>query len=245
MKDKLFWYVDSEGLYYTIPTSAVVNIPSPALETYILGNIQPVQRPLYQTAFNLWNHAPGSSRAVPVTNGNGLLQDRLGLMGCGELAANNVAAPGGGIFGKNVSCLDAWGSSGSNVNREWFNSDRVDWNIDANQRIFFRFKGDHGRQPSSTSLISPLFNAQSIQPIYEGQINHTYVVSGTMVNNFIFSRIMVRRDYWPGQHRQNVGRLSNVFQHSGAMPAPTLAESTIWARIGPATRLAAAWDKAN
>ena len=169
IKDKLFWYVDSEGLYYTIPASAVVDIPSPALQTYILGNIQPVQRPLYQTAFNLWNHAPGSSRAVPVTNGNGPFQDSRGLMGCGELAANNVAAPGGGVFGQNVSCLDAWGGSGSNVNREWFNSDRVDWNIDASQRIFFRFKGDHGYQPSSTSLISPLFNAQSTQPIYEGR----------------------------------------------------------------------------
>jgi len=187
IKDKLFWYVDSEGLYYTIPTSGVVNTPSPELQTYILGRLQPVQRPLYQTAFNLWNSAPGASRAVPVTNGNGPLQDGRGLMGCGELAANNVAAPGGGIFGRNVSCLSAWGSSGTNVNREWFNSDRVDWNIDASQRIFFRFKGDHGFQPSSTSLISPVFNAQSIQPIYEGQINHTYVNSGAMVNNFIFS----------------------------------------------------------
>jgi len=187
IKNKLFWYVDSEGLYYTIPTSGVVNIPSPELQTYILGNLQPVQRPLYQTAFNLWNSAPGASRAVPVTNGSGPLQDRLGLMGCGELAADNVAAPGGGIFGQNVSCVSAWGSSGANTTREWFNSDRVDWNINASQRIFFRFKGDHGFQPSSTNLISPVFNTQSIQPRYEGQINHTYVISGTMVNNFIFS----------------------------------------------------------
>ena len=187
IKNKLFWYVDSEGLYYTLPTSSVVNIPSPQLQTYILGNLQPAQRPLYQTAFNLWNSAPGASRAIPVTNGNGPLQDGRGLMGCGELAANNVAAPGGGIFGQNVSCLSAWGSSGANTTREWFNSDRVDWNINASQRIFFRFKGDHGFQPSITNLISPVFNTQSIQPRYEGQINHTHVISATMVNNFIFS----------------------------------------------------------
>jgi hypothetical protein len=137
-----------------------VNIPSQALETHILGNLQPGQRPLYQAAFNLWNRAPGASRAVPVTNGNGPLQDGRDLMGCGELAANNVAVPGGGIFGQNVSCLNAWGSSGNNTTREWFNSDRVDWNISASQRIFFRFKGDHGFQPSSTNLISPIFRAR-------------------------------------------------------------------------------------
>jgi hypothetical protein len=207
IKNKLFWYVDSEGLYYTLPTSGVVNIPSPALQTYILGNLQPVQRPLYQNAFNLWNSAPGASRAVPVTNGNGPFQDSQGLMGCGELAANNVVTPGGGIFGQNVSCLNAWGSSGANTTREWFNSDRVDWNINASQRIFFRFKGDHGFQPSSTNLISPVFNTQSIQPRYEGQINHTYVNSGTMVNNFIFSIFWYSSIFGPA----DIGKSSAAF----------------------------------
>jgi len=216
IKNKLFWYVDSEGLYYTLPTSGVVNIPSPALQTYILGNLQPVQRPLYQTAFNLWNNAPGASRGVPVTNGSGPLQDSLGLMGCGELAANNVAAPGGGVFGQNVSCLSAWGSSGSNTTREWFNSDRVDWNINAGQRIFFRFKGDHGFQPSSTNLISPLFNTQSIQPRYEGQINHTDVISGTMVNNFIFSIFWYSSIFGPADIPKSLAAFPTSFGIGGA-----------------------------
>ncbi len=215
IRDRLFWYVDSEGLYYTLPTSGVVNIPSQALETYILGNLQPVQRPLYQTAFNLWNRAPGVSRAVPVTNGNGPLQDGRDLMGCGELAANNVAAPGGGIFGQNVSCLNAWGSSGTNTTREWFNSDRVDWNINASQRIFFRFKGDHGFQPSSTNLISPIFNTQSIQPRYEGQINHTYVISGTIVNNLIFSILWYSSIYGPADVAKSAAAFPTFFSIGG------------------------------
>ena len=147
MKDRLFWFVDSEGLYYTFPTNGVVITPSPALQTYILGHLQPVQRPLYQTAFNLWNNAPGSSHGVAITNGNGLLQDSQKLMGCGELAPLNLPAPDGGIFGQNVSCVNGWVSTGSNTNREWLNSDRADWNVNATQRVFFRFKGDHGIQP--------------------------------------------------------------------------------------------------
>ncbi len=112
IKNKLFWFADSEGLYFTLPASGVVAAPSQELQTYILGNIKPVQRPLYQTAFNLWNNAPGASKSVPVTNGNGPLQDSRGLMGCGELAANNVSVPGGGVFGQTASCLNAWASTG-------------------------------------------------------------------------------------------------------------------------------------
>jgi hypothetical protein len=85
IENRLFWYMDTESL--TLPTSGVVAIPSPALQTYILGNIRLVQRSLYQTAFNLWNSALGSSRAVPVTNGKGPFQDSRGLMGCGELSS--------------------------------------------------------------------------------------------------------------------------------------------------------------
>src|SRR4029077_3376333 len=99
IKNKLFWYADSEGIYYTLATSGVVSIPSQALQTYILGNVKPVQQPLYQNAFTVWNGAPGASRAVPVTNGSGPLQDGRNLMGCGELAALNISAPGGGVFG--------------------------------------------------------------------------------------------------------------------------------------------------
>ncbi len=215
IKDKLFWYVDSEGLYYTLPTSGVVNIPSQALQTYILGNLAPVQRPLYQAAFNLWNSAPGSSRAVPVTNGNGPLQDSRGLMGCGELAANNIAAPGGGIFGQNVSCLNAWGTSGTNTNREWLNADRVDWNVNTEQRIFFRFKEDHGFQPTATSLINPILNIQSIQPTYEGQINHTYVISGTMVNNLIFSILWYSEIYGPADTAKSSAAFPTYFGIGG------------------------------
>jgi hypothetical protein len=187
LKNKLFWYADSEGIYYTLATSGVVSIPSKALQTYILGNIKPVQQSLYQNAFNIWNGAPGASGAVPVTNGGGPLQDSRGLMGCGELAGNNVPAPGGGVFGQNVSCLDAFGTSGANTNKEWFNTARADWNISDKQKIFFRFKGDHGFQPTGTSLLTPGLNEQSLQPQYEGQINHTFVISPTMVNNFIAS----------------------------------------------------------
>ncbi|HYM06189.1 MAG TPA: carboxypeptidase regulatory-like domain-containing protein [Terriglobales bacterium] len=219
IKNKLFWYADSEGIYYTLATSGVVAIPSQALQTYILGNIKPVQVPLYQNAFNIWNGSPGISRAVPVTNGGGPLQDGRNLMGCGELAAQNVPAPGGGVFGQNVSCLNAFGTSGANTNREWFNTARADWNINDKQKIFFRFKGDHGFQPTGTNLTNPTLNQQSLQPQYEGQINHTYVISPTMVNNFILSVLYYSAIFGPADVAKSEALFPTYFRIGGQASA--------------------------
>jgi hypothetical protein len=219
IKNKLFWYADSEGIYYTLATSGVVAIPSQALQTYILGNIKPAQQALYQNAFSVWNGASGISRAVPVTNGGGPLQDGRGLMGCGELAANNVPAPGGGVFGQTVSCLNAFGTSGANTNKEWFNTARADWNVNDKQKVFFRFKGDHGFQPTGTSLINPTLNLQSLQPQYEGQINHTYVISPTMVNNFIASILWYSAIFGPADTAKSAALFPTYFSIGGQASA--------------------------
>jgi len=76
IRDKLFFFADTEGDRFVQPQgSSVVAIPSPALQSYSLRTIQPSQIPFYQQMFELYNHAPGIDRAVPVTNGNGDLQD--------------------------------------------------------------------------------------------------------------------------------------------------------------------------
>jgi hypothetical protein len=221
IKNKLFWYADSEGIYYTLATSGVVAYPSPALQTYILGNIKPVQQSLYQSAFSIWNGAKGAAGAVPVTNGAGPFQDSRNLMGCGELAANNVPAPGGGVFGQNVSCLNAFGTSGANTNKEWFNTARADWNVSDKQKIFFRFKGDHGFQPTGTSLINPTLNEQSLQPQYEGQINHTYVISPTMVNNFVASILWYSAIFGPANTAASAQLFPSYFNVGGEASSNT------------------------
>lgn len=187
LKNKLFFYADSEGLYYSLPSSAVVSIPTQQFQTYVLSNIGAAQVPLYTQAFNLWKNAPGAANARAVGTGSGQLDDSTGNLGCGQFASTGTPAPGGGVFGTNVSCAAAYRANGLNTNSEWLQTDRVDWKINDKQSIFFRFKTDHGRQPTFTDLIDPTLDAQSVQPQYEGQINHTYVISPTTVNNFILS----------------------------------------------------------
>ena len=206
IKNKLFFFSDSEGIYYTLPSTGVVVFPSQQFEQYTLSTITPAQVPLYTKAFSIYKNAPGSAGAQTVTNGNGPLQDNTGNMGCGSVFSG-TPAPNGGTFGTDVSCAMAYATSGSNTNKEWLETHRVDWNINDAQKIFFRFKGDHGFQPTSTSLLSPTLNEQSIQPQYEGQINHTYVISPTTVNNFVGSVLWYSAFFGPA----STSAASNLF----------------------------------
>jgi hypothetical protein len=195
VRDKLFFLVDTEGLRYTLPTRGVVSIPSAALQSYVLRTVSAAQRPFYQQAFNLYNNAPGVNRGVPVTNGDGPLQDGNGALGCGTL--NGTPTGSGGTFGQNVSCANAFGANVSNQNAESLFTTRVDYNVSDRHKVFFRFKTDHGVQPTETSPISAAFNAESTQPSYDGQVKYTAVFSPQMVNDFLGSSTYYKSIFSP------------------------------------------------
>lgn len=137
IRNKLFFFSDSEGLYYTLPSVGTVVLPSQQLQTYILSGLNASQQALYSTAFAIWGGAPGAANAVPVTNGQGLLQDGNGYLGCGSVfGTQGIMAPNGGIFGASVSCANAFRTSGSNTNKEWLERHRVDWNINTSKSSF-------------------------------------------------------------------------------------------------------------
>ncbi len=208
IKNKLFFYVDNEGLYYTIAATGVVSYPSQQLQQYILSTINPAQDALYNKAFSIWQGAPGASHAVPITTGSGATQDASGTLGCGpSFAGTNTPAPGGGIFGQTVPCGQAFATAAPNQNREWLLTTRIDYNINDNNKLNFRFKHDTGFQPTGTSLLTPVLNEQSIQPQYEGQVNYTTVISPTIVNNFIGSVLWYSAIFGPA----NVSAASNLF----------------------------------
>jgi len=186
IRDKLFFFADTEGDRFVMPFgNHVVAIPSPALQSYALRTIQPSQVTLYQKMFSLYNNAPGADRAVPVTTGNGSLQNSSGTLGCGRLAGTPTGT--GGTFGVDVPCAVAWGTSASSLTSEWLLSTRMDYNVSASQRVFFRFKTDQSYGTGPPSDISPLFDLVSPQPDYEGQVNHTLLITPRLVNNFIAS----------------------------------------------------------
>ncbi|MGA7920450.1 MAG: carboxypeptidase regulatory-like domain-containing protein [Candidatus Acidiferrales bacterium] len=169
-KDKAFFFVNTEGIRYIFGSIHRPTAPTPAFESYVLGNVAPqgaAVESFYKNVFSLYNAAPGIASAAP----------------------NAASCPGFATPppGTGNACTESWIQSVSSGNKEWLLSGRVDVNLTENDKIFGRVKFDRGTQPTYTDSINPVFNDFSIQPQDEGQLNYTHIFSPTVVNNFIFS----------------------------------------------------------
>src|SRR5580698_6154738 len=221
VKNKLFFFVDQEGLYYALPTGQQVNLPTPLFRQAILNNIgatSPAQLPLYTQWMNLYANSPVAGSAVPLSIG----QDAN--LGCGTPGSGGVTALGGFTFGAaaGIPCSMRSVASGVNHNKEWLLTERIDYNISNNDKLFGRFKADHGEQPTSTDLILPsVFSTHSNQPEYEGQINETHIFSPTTVNNFIVSGLWYSAVFLPDSGQAAVlaatGGFSTIGVDSGSI----------------------------
>lgn len=158
-RDKLFFFLDTEGIRFIFPTSSQVFIPSAAYQAKILGSVaanNPAEVPFYQHLFSIYNNAPGASRAVPYVESAGMDPD--------------------------VNTFRSNASSGAN---EWLMTGRLDYTIGQNDRIFGRYKMDRGFQPSYTDPLSPAFDLVSHQPQYEGQLVETHSFSPNLENQLL------------------------------------------------------------
>ena len=191
-KDKLFFYVDQEGLYYALPSTQRVFFPTTAFSSAILSNIgatQPAELPYYTSLMNLYKNAPSFGSATPLGAGNPFDSTTFG---CGDFAGT------AGFGTAATPCLSTLSTSGVNHNKEWLLTTRIDYNISNSDKLFGRFKVDHGSQPTSTDLVDPaVFSTKSIQPEYEGQINETHIFSPTVVNNVIISGLWYTAIFLP------------------------------------------------
>src|SRR5579871_2605824 len=155
-KDKTFFFVDTEGLRLLIPTAVPVNIPSPQFQAATLAAIPASEVPFYTQVFNLYNRAPGVSRAT----------NSLPSGGCDGSVTLAGGAPCALLFRSNID----------NLTDEWLLTARVDQNIGSRDRAFIHFRTDHGLQATYTDPLNPSLNAQSIQPQYEGQFQENHQV---------------------------------------------------------------------
>ncbi|MFZ0816454.1 MAG: carboxypeptidase-like regulatory domain-containing protein [Candidatus Sulfotelmatobacter sp.] len=202
VKNKLFFFVDQEGLYYALPSIQHVFLPTPAFSAAVLSNIaavSPAQVPFYTNWMGLYANSPVAGSAVPL-NSN---QDQN--LGCGvpgtpaSGGSYGVTTLAGSTFGAGgLPCLMEATGAGVNHNKEWLLTERIDYNISSADKLFGRFKADHGQQPTSTDLIDrAAFSTQSTQPEYEGQINETHIFSPNVINNAILSGLWYTAIFLP------------------------------------------------
>jgi hypothetical protein len=180
VKNKLFFFFDSEGLRYVLPGGGTpVYIPTTQFANAVLANLQtnqPGEVAAYQTMFQVYAGAPGGSAAAP-NPGDG---------GCGDLAANGSTMIGGVAFGTGAApCTSTFRSEVNNLNVERLMSIRVDYTISDRDHVNFRYWQDRGTQPTFTDPINAAFNAVSHQPSDSGQLTETHVFSPRLINQLI------------------------------------------------------------
>jgi hypothetical protein len=175
IKDKLFFFLNTEGIRYIFGSIHSASAPTPEFESYVLGNIpqDPATQAFYQNIFKLYGGAPNIANATPTAGS---------CTGSGGWTAATLPA----ALSNNL-CTESWTDAVSAGNKEWLLSGRVDYKFSDTDQVFGRVKFDRGVQPTYTDTINPTFDTNSTQPQNEGQLNYTHIFTPTVVNNFIGS----------------------------------------------------------
>jgi outer membrane receptor protein involved in Fe transport len=164
-KDKTFFFVDTEGLRYIVPSTTPVFAPTPAFAAATLQNLAtnfPNDVPLYTKYFGLFQSAPGYNNATAFGPGDG---------GCGAPITGN--------------CIAQYQATPALPGTEWILSGRVDQNFSDKDHVFWRVRMDHGTQATIADPINSAFSAASYQPAYDGQSQWNHVFSPNATNQFI------------------------------------------------------------
>ena len=202
IKNKTFFYVDTEGLRILLPAVQPVNIPSPQFQAATLANLgtngNAAEIPFYNQIFNLYNNAPGASRAANILPNGG--------------CDGSVTLAGG------APCALQFQSSISNLTTEWLLTARVDQNIGTNDRAFVHFRTDHGLQASYTDPLTPALNAQSTQPQYEGQFQENHTFGANATNQFIAAGSWYAAVFQPASLSSAISAMPYQLAFPGGLP---------------------------
>ena len=202
-KDKTFFFVDYEGLKFVLPNQDTETVPTPAFATAVLNNVtalHPVEAGAYKTMLGLWDSAPGIASASPLPNTS---------------YCNSVVLPG--YNPATTPCAERFVTNPSAKGSEWILAFKVDQKVGSNDNASFRYKGDHGTQPTTLDPISPNFDAISVQPSYDMQFQETHIFSSRSTNQFTASF-----SHYVAQFAQDSALVQSTFPYqvvdSGAVP---------------------------
>jgi hypothetical protein len=187
-KDKAFFFANYEGLRVLVPVTQTVTLPSAQFQAATLANLaaigQGAQIPYFQNMFNLWNGAPGASRATAIPLGGNTFGG-CSTQNAGGLAGLPAALAGGPLFGSAVPCANSFQAADSALTHEYLLAGRVDVNLTNNDKVFIRAQEDKGLQATYTDPINSVFNATSDQPEYQSQASWNHSFGTKAVNNLV------------------------------------------------------------
>ena len=167
-RDKSFFFFNYEGLRVVLPTRGSIYAPDQSYINQTLinlaGNGNAAEIPGYQKVFKLYTDLPGYATA-PVST------------------PDTATNPYGTVL---------LNGTAGNFTHEYLINGRIDQQFGVNDHLFGHFEMDKGLQATFTSLLNPLFDADSPQPQYQGQLNETHTFGPSLTNQFLFSNIYYR-----------------------------------------------------
>ncbi|MGC1448776.1 MAG: carboxypeptidase-like regulatory domain-containing protein [Candidatus Sulfotelmatobacter sp.] len=170
-KDKAFFFFDYEALYLAIPSPLPVQVPTPAFQTAVIGNLNAnglsASVPFYNQVFNVYN---GLSQAGASPIGGG---------GCSDVTTVNGIA-----FGAANPCAVTVQAAASAHTHDLYYVGRYDQNIGSRDKLFVRLEREHGLQATFTDPFSSAFNVISDQPQWQSNFQETHAFGTDKVNSF-------------------------------------------------------------
>ncbi|MBV8903218.1 MAG: TonB-dependent receptor, partial [Acidobacteriia bacterium] len=213
LRNKLFFFFDSEWVRIALPIVTATTVPTSALETYILGQLpvggrdvltgadypaQPQLLPFYRKLFSLYGNTAGAPLAV---------------LGC-PFNTDGTGATGAPPNGN--GCANRQSISHSSDDREQVQTARLDYNINERNMTWYRFQADTGLQAAYTDPINPLFNAVSPQPLYSFAAGYTHVFSQSLVNYFNPAFSWYESLFGPADFAKTLAAFPTVLQGAGS-----------------------------
>jgi len=213
LRDKLFFFFDSEWVRIALPIVTPATVPTPAFQKYVLQQLplggtdsvtgstyapEPQLVPFYHTMFSLY----GNTSGVP-----------LSVLGC---PFNSDGSPAPGATPNGNGCANRQSVSHSSDDHEQVQTARIDYNINTNNTAWFRFQADTGLQAAWTDPINPLFNSISPQPLYSFAAGYTHVFSQNLVNCFNPAFSWYSSLFAPSDFQKTLSAFPIVLQGSGA-----------------------------
>jgi hypothetical protein len=214
-RDKLFFFVNTEGIRAITPASGQVWVPSLALQNCALGLDPGGTRDTgggttttYTSCANLNQMADLNCYPNGNAGGKGTPNPNSTCVGSYDVAPfaaasasqqpllktmfgvynNSPFRPKAGATAdpNDVSAATYFANNAATLT-EWLLTARVDYKIGAKDNFYIHYKQDHGTQPTSTDLIDPRFTVASVQPAWEGEMNETHTFSPNIVNQLVLT----------------------------------------------------------
>jgi Carboxypeptidase regulatory-like domain len=199
IKDRTWFFVDTEGLRFILPNVDVETVPTPAFATAITNNIaavEPNELPAYQNMMSIYAKASAGKVLTPVTPAAGDECSTVALTGW---------TPG-------ATCANTFVSTPTSFAKEWILAGRIDQKLTSKDDLFFRFKLDHGLQPTDVDPLSSNFDANSNQPAWDYQLNWRRVINSNMTNS-----VTATVSHYVAQFTQDAAKVNAEFPYGGTV----------------------------